>query len=209
VNKMNLKFRLSEVRKVFSIPGIKAICIIAVLITTWQMCALYNISGAVSSINSNPIEGALALSVMFLGMMISRFLYSLVADKFSPGRVLAVLNAICAGLWFWAMMTESISLKIILVALSAVAGGVNFPVTFGASTKIASKNTAAAAGFVSLGFYLAIFVFSPIIGRLCDQIGYSEGLATLSLPLVLIIPMGLILHKKMMSNIKKHGRETK
>ncbi len=199
-DRLNIRHRYREVLKVLRKPGMKQIYLLMVLTSIWQMCTIYNVSGAVSLINGRPVEGAWALSSLFLGMIVSRLLYSTVADRFSQGKVLAIMNTAGAGLWTAAMLVQDVIIKIILIGITAVACGVNFPAIFGASCKIADKNTATASGLVALGYYTAIFVFCPIVGSLSDIFGYSFALLLLVIPLLLVLPLSVLLHRRMRSN---------
>jgi hypothetical protein len=58
-------------------------------------------------------------------------------------------------------------------------------------------NTAAASGFVNLGYYIAIFAFIPAIGALGDAAGLDKALLFAAVPLLFIIPAALVLHRRM------------
>jgi len=201
---LDIAHRMSELCKVIRIPGVKTVFFLSLTVTIWQMCAAYNISGAISSLNGDMNTGALALSLFSLGMIISRLLYTPLAGRLSEGRVLVVLNGAGAITWAIAMLVDDVVLKVVLVVLAALFCGINYPVIFGAACRLANKNTAAASGFVVLAFYASLIVFCPIVGRLCDKIGYDMGLLTLCAPLLFVIPLGLMLHKRM-----KHLKENR
>ena len=47
---------------------------------------------------------------------------------------------------------------------------------------------AAASGVVTLGYYVAIFIFIPLIGTLGERMGMERALPLISLFLILILP---------------------
>lgn len=195
--RFSLKERFDSMVSVFKKPGIKTIFLIAFLISAWQLTAIYYISSFFTNINGNAVDGAIALSVLFFGMMVSRLLYTKIADRFSKGRVLLITNALGFLVWLSVFVVPGTVAKIALVGLSALFCGNNFPIIFSSACKIAPKNTATASGIVSLGYYIAVFAFIPVIGSLGDAIGLQYALLGSGLPLLVMIPAAYVLHKKM------------
>ncbi len=195
--KINIKSRFAEMIKVLKNPGMKHINIIAVLISCWQLTAMYYVSSLFSSITGNVSDGAYALSVLYLGMMLSRLIYSKFADRFSPGRVLAIECFIGALFWIAAILTGDILAKTVLIGISAFFCGNNFPITFSTACNLSPNNKATALGGTFFGYYLALFVFIPIIGAIGEAIELNNALYFAALPLFALIPFALGLHKKM------------
>lgn len=79
-----------------------------------------------------------------MGMMLSRFLFSRIADRFSQGHVIAITCFMGAIIWIIAMLVNGITLKIVLVGVSAFFCGNNFPIIFSKACKLAPKKTATA-----------------------------------------------------------------
>lgn len=189
--------RFRDAVSVLKTPGMAVIFVIAMLITAWQLSAIYYISTFFTGITGLPMKGALALSLLFLGMMLSRLIYARIADRFPKGRVLLLTNAV--GLFAWAavFIVQDVTAKYVFVTLAALACGNNFPITFSAACRLVPHNTAAASSFVNLGYYVSIFVFIPIIGTLGDSIGLSTALLMSGAALMLILPLSLLLHRQM------------
>jgi len=143
------------------------------------------------------MKGAFALSLLFLGMMTARLIYARFADKFSKGRVLMLTNAFGVLAWAAVFFVPDITFKYLFVVFAAMACGNNFPVTFSAACRLVPHNTAAASGFVNLGYYIAIFVFIPIVGALGDSIGLGNALLLCGIALLLLLPMAYMLHRRM------------
>jgi predicted MFS family arabinose efflux permease len=199
VEKISLKQRLNATVQVLRKPGIKQIFFISIMITSWQLSAIYYLSTYFSSLSTNSIDGAIALSVFFLGMMVSRLLYARIADRYPQGWVFLFSNLLGMLTWLAVFIVPSIQVKMILVALSAMLCANNFPIAFSCACRLAPKNSAAASGFVTLGYYIAIFAFIPIIGSIGDAIGLSNALVFAAIPLLFIVFASFFLHKQMKS----------
>ncbi len=194
---ISLPLQFREMLKVLKSPGMITTFIISIMITAWQLSAIYYISSYFTGLTGNAMQGALALSMLFLGMMVSRLLYARIADRFPKGRVLLITNAIGVFAWAAVIFIPDNHVKYVFVALSALACGNNFPIVFSAACRIAPENTGAATAMVNLGYYVAIFTFIPIVGTLGDSLGLDKALLFCSLPLLLILPASLLLHKKL------------
>ena len=199
---VNLKYRVQEFIKVIKTPGMKPIAYVAFMVCAWQLTAMYYVSSLFSGLSGNPSDGALALSIFFLGMMIARLLYSRVAHKYSQGLVLTIGSVTGAITWVCMLLVTDITTKIVLAALTAFLCGNNIPISFAASCKVSPLNTATATGIVTFGRYLALFVFLPLIGAIGEQTSLNHALLFTAVPLVLAAPGALILHKKMKALIK-------
>ncbi len=200
-NTVGIKFRLQKMQKVIRIPVMKEIGLIAVLATCWQLSAIYYVSSLFSGLTGNVSDGAYALSILFLGMMVSRLLYTKVVNRFSKGCVIAIGCLLGAVVWTIAMFVNDIFIKIILIGLSAFFCGNNFPITFSAACRLSPKNTATALGIAFLGYYLALFIFVPIIGAVGETMGLNNALLFNGIPLIALIPVALRLHTKMKMSI--------
>ncbi len=196
IEKINLKEKYNILRKVLKIPGIKEVGWIMALTSCWQLTAIYYISSLFTSLTGKTSIGALTLSVLFLSMMISRLLYSKVASRFLPGRMLAFGSLIGAVLWVISMLILNIYVKIVFVGLAAFCCANNYPILFSKACKISPKNTGIALGIETLGYYLALFIFSPIIGLIGGTIGLNNALLLLAIPLFSLVPIALNIDNK-------------
>jgi len=186
--KVMLKNNVEKVLKTLRIKEIQHIFITAVLVTSWQLSAIYYISSYVKEINENNMQGALALSILFFGMMVSRLIFSKYADRFEPKKVLIISNLIGAFVWLTFFFIQLMPIKLILIGISAACCANNFPILFSKACKTAPENMAAASGVVTLGYYVAIFIFIPLIGTLGERMGMERALPLISLFLILILP---------------------
>jgi len=189
--------RLREAIAVLKTPGMPIVFVISILITTWQLSAVYYISPLFDDITDSQMKGAFALSFLFLGMMIARLIYARFAERYSKGRVLMLFNAFGVVAWAAVFLVPDITGKYLFVVLAAMAFGNNFPITFSAACRLVPHNTAAASGFVNLGYYIAIFVFIPIVAKLGDSIGLDNALLLSGVALLLLLPMAYLLHRRM------------
>ena len=189
--------RFREAIGIFKTPGMSIVFAISILITAWQLSAIYYISTLFTDLTDEAMKGALALSLLFLGMMVSRLIFARFADRFPKGQVLLVTNTL--GLFAWAAVfaVNDITAKFVFVTLTALVCGNNFPITFSTACRLVPHNTAVASSFVNLGYYIAIFVFIPIFGVVGDSIGLGNALLLSGSALLFILPLSWRLHRRM------------
>jgi fucose permease len=197
VRRESLRERIKNLASFYRLPGMAEVTIIAVLMSCWQCSAMMYTSSMVAQVRGNEADGALALTVLFSGIMLSRLIYARFASRFSAGRMLGFSNLLGAALWVAAMLVPAVVPKIALIGLSAFMCGNNFPVDISAACRIAPANTAAGAGTVILGSYIAMFAFMPAIGALADAVGLGRAMIATAVPLLALFPFALGLHKKM------------
>ena len=193
--KLSFRYRLNETKSVFLKPGMKQMFFISIMMSAWQMGTIYNVSSYIRELGGSADAGAVALSVLFGGMMVSRLLYSRFADRFSPGRVMMVTNLLAVLAWAGLFIVGSIAAKTVLIGLVAFFCGNNFPVAFAGACQIAPDNSATASGFIIFGYYIAIFAFIPVIGALGDALGLAKAFVVTGAPLLIIIPTAHWLNK--------------
>ncbi|MGI5918368.1 MAG: MFS transporter [Christensenellales bacterium] len=196
VRRESLRQRIKSLAGFYRLPGMAQVFVIAVLMSCWQASAMLYTSSMVAKVSGNGADGALALTVFFAGVMLSRLIYSRFASRFSAGLMLGFSNLTGAALWLAAMLVPGVVPKIVLIGLSAFMCGNNFPVNISAACGIAPSHTAAAAGTVMLGSFVATFAFVPAIGALADASDLGSALAVAAVPLVVLFPFALRLHKK-------------
>ena len=196
-DKMNIKYRLQQMVSVFKRPGMKEIAIIAFLVCAWQQTVTYYISSVFSAASGLDADGARALSVFFLGMMVSRLLYAKSANKYSQGLVLVFGCILGFGAWMVSMSATDMIVKTVLLGVSALFCGNNLPICFTVACKISPNNTATATGIVIFAYFLSVFILLPVVGTLGESIGLGTALAATGISLLLLLPFALVLHKKM------------
>jgi len=193
----NVRLRFSELKNAAKKPGMAAIATVSLLVSMWQVAAIYTTSSYLSQLRGNDSHGATALSVLFLGMMLARGLFAKAAGRFSQIRVLAVGSAAGAACWLAMLFVPDVTAKIVLIGVSALMCGNNIPITYMIGCKIAPEQTATASGIISFGFYLALFVFVPVVSALGDAMGMQAGLIFAALPLVALIPFAVRVYRVM------------
>ncbi len=196
VRRESLRERIKSLVGFYRLPGMAQVFVIAVLMSCWQCSAMLYTSSMVARVSGNEADGALALTVFFAGVMVSRLIYSPFASRFSAGLMLGFSNLVGAAFWLAAMLVPGVVPKIVLIGISAFLCGNNFPVNISAACRIAPTHTAAASGTVILGNYVAMFVFVPAIGALADASDLGSALAVAAVPLAALFPFALRLHKK-------------
>ena len=199
-DQLNVKYRMQELKRVIRMPGMPAITYISLMVSAWQVVAIYSISTYFTQINSNGSQGAFGLSVLFLGMMIARLIYSRFADKFSQALVLAVGCTLGFLTWTAMVFVDGYVLKVVLVGLTAVFCGNNMPITYVVGCSIAPKSAGTASGIISFGYYLALFVFVPVSSIIGETTSLPISLLVSGLPLLLLLPAAFVLHKKVYQN---------
>lgn len=199
IRPISLSGQFRKAVSIFKTPGMGVVFLISILITSWQLSVTYYISSYFTGLSGNAMDGALALSLMFLGMMVSRLAYSRVADMYAKGRVLLLTNI--AGLLAWAavLIVPGVTVKMVLLTIAAAACANNFPIVYTVACQLAPENAATAASFALLGYYIALFAFIPMIGALGDAVGLGSALAVCIAPLLLMIPASWALHRRITS----------
>lgn len=193
---LSLKKRFQQTLFVIKKPGMRLVFIITILVCSWQMSAIYYVSSFFTELRSRPMDGAIALTVFFFGMMVTRLIYTRFADRFSKGRVLMLTNGLGLLAWIGVFVVSDVYVKMALMGFSAFLCGNNMPIVFTSACAIAPKNTAAASGLVVFGYYIAILTFIPAIGAVGDVIGLSAAMVFCALPLLLVVPLSYLLYKK-------------
>ncbi len=188
---------LASAKDVFLKPGMKQILLLSIMISAWQLGAIYFVSSYTRDIGGTAHQGAMALSALFGGMMLSRLLYSRIADKFRPGHVLMLSNLLGILAWVGLIVVQGIAAKTIMIGTAAFFCGNNFPIAFLSTCRIAPENSATASGFVILGYYIATFAFVPIIGALGDAMGLGKAFLFIGVPLLFVLLAAYMLQKRM------------
>jgi len=188
---------LSEVKRVYKKAGIVQTVIITILHACWQFSAMLYISTAISSVNNDYSQGAVALSIFFLGMMLSRLLNVKLASRYHQGIILIFGSAAGVVFWVLAMLLPGLTAKIIFIGLSSLFCGSNFPAVITAAVKIAPNNAAAASGNIILSSFIGAFTFPPIVGYVGSLIDLNFALILAAIPLALIIVFAMQLYRKM------------
>lgn len=194
--KVSMKLRVAEAKSVMRKKGMKIVIIIVIMVSAWQMGAVYYMSSYFSDISGSANYGAAALSIYFLSMMISRLFYSRIAGKYSKGKVLMVTNLVGVGFWIAMFFVPGVYAKIALAGLNGFVCSNNFPILFSSAFDIAPNNKASATGFVMLGYYIALLAFLPLVGFLGDAYGLQYSLAVVTIPMLLTALFARMLHKK-------------
>jgi fucose permease len=197
IQKQTFKNNLVTAKNVFLKPGMNQILFLSVMISAWQLGSIYYVSSYIRSLGGTAHEGAIALSVLFGGMMLSRLLYSRIADKFRPGHVLMLTNLLGVLAWAGLIIAQGIAAKTIMMGMTAFFCANNFPIVFLSTCRIAPQNSASASGFVILGYYVATFAFVPIIGALGDALGLGNAFLFIGAPLLLVPAAAYMLQKRM------------
>ena len=194
--RLKLKQRIVDAVGILKKPGMATVFTLAVLISAVQLCLVYFASTYFSQIGGSGDFGALALSTLFLCMMVSRLLYSRIAGRFSKGVVLAaanILTFICLGIMI--LVTGAVA-KLVFLALGSFFYANNMPIVFSSAMDAAPNSKASATGIVILGYYFALLLFLPAAGSVGEAYGLDAAMASMLLPMLVSIAVGFVLHKK-------------
>ncbi len=119
-----------------------------------------------------------------------------VADKYGPGRVLALGLAIMAlGLAITPLMKSEFAVSFSIgILMAAGAGAGSFSVLMGAtSQRLAAEHRGMAAGVVNAGGSFGQFLFAPLVQRLIAGLGWMGAMWSLAIISLMALPLARVL----------------
>ena len=126
-----------------------------------------------------------------------------VADRYGPGRVLAI-GAITLAIG-WAitpLMSSNFGLIVSIGILTAAgAGAGSFSVLIGAAAqRLPAENRGMAAGIINAGGSFGQFVFAPLLQKLISSIGWMGSMWSMAVISLFALPLAWLLRKKQNAN---------
>ena len=122
-----------------------------------------------------------------------------IADRYGPGRVIAVGALVLAsGYAITPFMTSSIGLTITIGILMAAGAGMgSFSVLIGAASRhLAADKRGIASGVINAGASVGQMVFAPITQKLITVVGWGNAMWALALVSLLTLPLARVLRGK-------------
>ncbi|MBC7624967.1 MAG: MFS transporter [Aeromicrobium sp.] len=122
-----------------------------------------------------------------------------IADRYGPGRVIAVGALVLAsGYAITPFMTSSIGLTITIGILMAAGAGMgSFSVLIGAASRhLAADKRGMASGVINAGASVGQMVFAPITQKLITVVGWVNAMWALALVSLLTLPLARVLRGK-------------
>jgi MFS family permease len=121
-----------------------------------------------------------------------------VADKYGPGRVIAIgLVLLAFGSVITPMLSSEIGLVVSIGLLSAAgAGAGSFSVLIGAvAQRIPDHKRGMASGVINAGGSFGQFVFAPIVQKIISVTGHAYAFITLAVVSLLALPLAYLLRR--------------
>ncbi|MXW28685.1 MAG: MFS transporter, partial [Chloroflexi bacterium] len=138
---------------------------------------------------------AASLTAVSVGLVLGRAAMGLVAGRWDPYRLLAVLMAGCALAALAAMLVQSPVLAVALFGLASLLAAGGFPTAISLGTAELRSNVGSATGLIVASAGIAGMTFPPISGVLAEN-GQFDLVMLLPAPLALL-GAGLVLIARM------------
>jgi MFS family permease len=160
----------------------------------------------------SPLNTATGLGIASISfaMAIGQFVWGAVqpiagavADRYGPGRVLAVGTIVLALGWaITPLMSSSFGLIVSIGILTAAgAGAGSFSVLIGAAAqRLPAENRGMAAGIINAGGSFGQFVFAPLLQKLISGIGWIGSMWSMAVISLFALPLAWLLRKKQVAN---------
>lgn len=161
--------------------GMKSVAIISIFTNFFLIGVMYWLSAYVSSIQGNHVHGALALSLFFIGIMVSRLGLSKLSTGMNRAKLVAAGAVLSSVFFVIGLFMHDPYVASACFLLCGVAMGANFPQTVTMACNIAPESAGTASGIVFFGFIIGNCISPLSIGALGD-------IDTLGLKFTLIAP---------------------
>ncbi len=160
----------------------------------------------------SPLNTATGLGIanISFAMAIGQFVWGAVqpiagaiADRYGPGRVLAVGTiALALGWAMTPLMSSSFGLIVSIGILTAAgAGAGSFSVLIGAAAqRVSAENRGMAAGIINAGGSFGQFLFAPLLQKLISSIGWMGSMWSMAVISLFALPLAWLLRKKQVAN---------
>lgn len=160
----------------------------------------------------SPLNTATGLGIASISfaMAIGQFVWGAVqpiagavADRYGPGRVLAVGAIVLALGWaITPLMSSSFGLIVSIGILTAAgAGAGSFSVLIGAAAqRLPAENRGMAAGIINAGGSFGQFLFAPLLQKLISAIGWMGSMWSMAVISLFALPLAWLLRKKQVTN---------
>ena len=180
-----------------------AITFMAAAVLMITMGARQSLGLFVSPLNT---ATGLGLTAISFAMAVGQFTWGAVqpiagavADKYGPGRVIAIgLVMLAIGSAITPMLSSEIGLVVSLGVLSAVgAGAGSFSVLIGAvAQRIPDDKRGMASGVINAGGSFGQFVFAPVMQKIISLTGHAYAFFTLAVVTLLAMPLAYLLRRQ-------------
>jgi len=201
--------RLHVLKQAIKIPGMISVVLVAFFNAFVLINVLYFTYSYVYGLSGNIRISAAAITVFFVFMALSRFIGTKLTKRLTPKQFVFWGSLLGFGAYIIAGLTVNVFVVVAMIGMLGFFTGNHLPQITNAACSIIPETSAAATGLITLGYFLATIVASPIIGWVGDAFSLKHALMVNALMLVpaamLSLKMGsgkLINHKEYQLNIK-------
>ena len=188
-----------EGRTFFSLlksSGMLTICVAALLFMGFDMTVSTYMSSYLGlALNAASVAG-LTITFYWTGSAVGRLLYPVLFAKYDTRKYLIMVNVITAVLLLLGVGVKISSLMILLIFLTGLLSGVNFPLEIGLACEMFPENSVGATNAVSIFGSLGGIIFPMLAGQFMEHMGYKSLLILCGVMMLLIAGCLLLLIKK-------------
>lgn len=165
----------------------------------------------------SPLNTATGLGIasISLAMAVGQFMWGAVqpiagavADRYGPGRVLAVGTIVLAiGYATTPYMSSSFGLMMTIGVLTAAGSGAgSFSVLIGAAAqRLPGEKRGMAAGIINAGGSFGQFLFAPLLQKLISVFGWMGAMWSMAVITLFALPMSWMLRKRPVATTRPHS----
>lgn len=176
--------------------GMLTICAAALLFMGFDMTiSTYMSSYLGQALNAASVAG-LTITFYWTGSAVGRLLYPVLFAKYDTRKYLIMVNVITAVLLLLGVGVKISSLMILLIFLTGLLSGVNFPLEIGLACEMFPENSVGATNAVSIFGSLGGIIFPMLAGQFMEHMGYKSLLILCGVMMLLIAGCLLLLIKK-------------
>lgn len=176
--------------------GIKLYLFAAILNAIVQITIIYFISSFVTLMGGTALQSAVALSALFFGTMIGRFIYAKALHHIPARKLLPAANILALAAYTAMLLCSDPVLVCVFAGLGGLGVSMNFPASIVELCDLVPDDTAAASSLVFFGYTLACFAAPPLFGAIGDAAGLQTSLLIGIMVLIPLIAVTFKLHSE-------------
>ncbi len=151
----------------------------------------YFLSSYVVGIGGSNVDAAFALSMLYVGTLLTRLIYAPLSHRVPARTVMLAANAIAIAAFTALAFCTDVTGVGILACIGGIGTAVNFPSTLVHACSLVPNDTASGSALVFLGFTLATFVAPPLIGAVGDAAGLQTAMLCATSLLLVVIALAI------------------
>ncbi len=178
---------LLKLFRMFKIKGMPSLVFLNVFSCLVQNTYIIFIADYMKNEYSFELGGAVVLSSLFLGLLIGRTLFSLLADKIPVMRIMSISNAAAMLCFAGMFLCNSVALTAVLICLGSSMTAMNFPALVLEAHKLVPGDVSAASSLIYVGLVAAILFAPALIGFIGDATGLRLALLITAAGLIPVV----------------------